>query len=50
MKKTYNAPVCEIVVMNDADVITSSFTGSAINLFEKEGYGTEIELDGIGLE
>ncbi|MGM9644229.1 MAG: hypothetical protein ACI3X1_04005 [Eubacteriales bacterium] len=49
MKKTYNAPVCEIVVMNDADVITSSPAGREINLFG-QGYGTEIELDGISFE
>lgn len=50
MKKTYNAPVCEIVVMNNADIITSSPAGRAINLFEQEGYGTTIDLGEIGLE
>lgn len=50
MKKTYNAPVCEIVTMNDSDVITSSPAGNTINLFKYEDYGTEIELDGISFE
>lgn len=49
MKKTYIAPECEIVAINNADVITSSPNGQEINLFAK-GYGEEIELDGIGLE
>ena len=47
MKKTYIAPECEIVAINNADVITSSPNGQEINLF---AYGEEIELDGIGLE
>lgn len=43
MKKIYDSPICEIVVMNNADVITSSPNGNAINLFD-HGYGNEINL------
>ena len=50
MKKTYIAPVCEIVAINHADVITSSPAGNTINLVKYEDYGTEIELDGISFE
>ena len=50
MKKIYDSPICEIVVMNNADVITSSPAGNTINLFKYEDYGTEIELDGISFE
>lgn len=43
MKKIYNSPVCETVVINGADIITTSFSGSQIKLFE-EGYGDAINL------
>lgn len=49
MKKTYIAPECEIVDINNADVITSSPNGQEINLFAK-GYGKEIDLGEIGFE
>ena len=41
MKKIYDTPICEIVVMNNADVITSSPNGNAIDL---SNYGDEIDL------
>ena len=41
MKKIYDSPICEIVVMNNADVITSS-NGNAIDLSCL--YGDEINL------
>lgn len=49
MKKTYIAPECEIVAINNADVITSSPNGQEINLFD-HGYGKEIDLGEIGFE
>ena len=47
MKKIYDSPICEIVVMNNADVITSSPNGDAIDLSK---YGDEIDLGEYGFE
>ena len=42
MKKIFNTPICEIVVMNNADVITSSPNGNEIDLSLL--YGDKINL------
>ena len=48
MKKIYDTPICEIVVMNNAAVITSSPNGKAIDLSLL--YGDEIDLGEYGFE
>ena len=46
MKKTYNAPVCETIVMNGEDIITASFNGEEVNLVREE-FGNQIDLGEI---
>ena len=48
MKKIYDSPICEIVVMNNADVITSSPNGNEIDLSLL--YGDKIDLGEYGFE